>query len=85
MGISKQESSRNANILKRMGGALPVPRALPKPLPNPSPVQSRNQAILGVCPDSSRVRRRCPCVGRLFPATFLTSRSHPMQVAGQSP
>lgn len=46
-GVSTQASSRNANIIKGMGGPVPSPGPLPQPGPNPSPSQSRNQAIIG--------------------------------------
>lgn len=46
-GVTTQPSSRNANIIKGMGGAVPSPGARPPPGPSSSPSQSRNQAILG--------------------------------------
>ncbi|MCU1066653.1 protein kinase family protein [Stenotrophomonas maltophilia] len=46
-GVTTQANSRNANIIKGMGGAVPSPGPLPQPSPNPSPSQSRNQAIVG--------------------------------------
>lgn len=46
-GVSTQANSRNATIIKGMGGAVPGPGAIPQPPSNPSPAQSRNQTILG--------------------------------------
>lgn len=46
-GVTTQASSRNADIIKGMGGAVPSPGVRPPPGPSSSPSQSRNQAILG--------------------------------------
>lgn len=87
-GVSTQASSRNANIIKGMGGAVPSPGSLPQLGLKPSPSQSPNQAILGGMQRQSPTPpamppRRPPLPGSVSPKSVSSNTGcWPVLIAG---